>query len=64
MLGDVETEERRKMLERAVDFHDNQMSDFISDTLQYFRQLIRNAKRSFSSKITGANYFIEFLVKN
>ena len=54
MLESVEEKERLKIIERAREENSLQMNKFSEATLNYFRQLIRNARSSHLAKLEGA----------
>ena len=53
-LEKLEAEEKEKFLNKSLESSSSHMHKFTEATLKYFRQLIKNARRSFASKVEGA----------
>ena len=54
ILGEVMVKDKQKILEKTMAQNPSQTNTFVEATLGYFRQLIRNARRSHTSKVEGA----------
>ena len=54
ILEKVEAKEKEKIFKKSLESSSSHMHEFTEATLKYFRQLIKNARRSFASKVEGA----------
>ena len=54
VLENVEAKKKEKFLNKSLKSSSSHMHEFTEATLKYFLQLIKNARRSFASKVEGA----------
>ena len=54
ILEEMEAKEKQKILNKSLESSSSNMHEFTEATLKYFRQLIKNAIRSFASTVEGA----------
>ena len=56
LLGEVEEKEKTKILGQALGSH---QESFLKTTMNHFRTLIKDGRRSFKSKVEGAQLILK-----